>query len=88
MSGFRKFRSSLHRRRRTIEAAELGHLQVAPRTITGLAPAQGGPREGLLRGQGNEADAAPLEFSPSREAREIGPAPIAWLRGRKAGLDH
>ena len=88
MSGFRRFRSTLHRRRRSIEAVELGHLQPSPGSITGLVPAQGAAKDALLRGQGNEADTAPLEFSPSREAREIGPAPIAWLRARKPGLDH
>ena len=85
MSGFRKFRSSLHRRRRSIEA-ELGfflagHPQDArARTETSTAPSE--PRAVA------EPEAAPLEFSPSLEAREIGPTPIAWLKGKRPNTEN
>ena len=38
MSGFRKFRSTLHRRRRSIEAVELGFLTNGP-DADGIQPA-------------------------------------------------
>lgn len=85
MSGFRKFRSSLHRRRRSLEAVELGFLTPgrAPEPPLGAplhaVPAPGGHYEG---------EAPPLEFSPSVEAREIGPTPIAWLKPRRLETDN
>jgi len=33
-------------------------------------------------------DHAPLDFSPSAEARMIGPAPIAWLSARRGRADN
>ena len=88
MSGFRKFRTTLHRRRRSIEAAELGHL------ITGHAPDPArrtdaaSPSLGDARGA-LETETTPLDFSPSVEAREIGPSPIAgWVRPKRPGTDN
>jgi hypothetical protein len=83
MSGFRKFRSTLHRRRRSIEAVELGFLGSAPASdeaplgtdLAGVVPALGGPVP--------DSESVPLDFSPSEEAMEIGPAPIAWMKPRK-----
>jgi len=81
MSGFRKFRSSLHRRRRLLEAVELGFLAPGELPEGGaqapfrLANVAAPPR--------HEPDAPPLEFSPSAEALEIGPNPIAWLKPRR-----
>jgi len=86
MSGFRKFRSSLHRRRRSLEAVELGFLtpgsvpeagRTPPLRVTPVvAPAR------------LEPDAPPLEFSPSAEAREIGPTPIPWVKSRRGETDN
>jgi hypothetical protein len=80
MSGFRRFRSTLHRRRRSIEAVELGYL------TTGAAPTLAGTSEGpgaITEEQLADAEGGPLEFSPSLEAREIGPSPIAWTRPKR-----
>ena len=87
MSGFRKFRTTLHRRRRSIEATELGYLPGAPAPVTGTAAAGAAPAGTGVR-HGADSQTTPLEFSPSREAIEIGPAPIAWLRARKTQIDH
>ena len=76
MSGFRKFRSSVHRRRRTIEAVELGHL------------VPGGEETAKASGEVEGKAKEPLTFSASREAAEIGPAPIAFVRPRKPEVDH
>jgi hypothetical protein len=85
MSGFRKFRTTLTRRRKA-ELLELGYLRpgeplgrgatAAPRVLAGVAvaaPTEGDPLLGM---------------PPSLEAQEIGPPPIAWLRTRKAEADH
>ena len=80
MSGFRRFRSTLHRRRRSIEAAELGYL------ATGPAQERAGKSEISITTSDEllaDAEGAPLEFSPSVEAREIGPNPIAWTKPRR-----
>jgi hypothetical protein len=87
MSGFRKFRSTLHRRRRSIEAAELGYL------VAGGAE-EGAPRpDAVTAAAGHlqppaEPEAVPLDFSPSREAQEIGPNPIAWLKSKRTQSDN
>jgi hypothetical protein len=82
MSGFRKFRSSLHRRRRSLEAVELGFLTPGATSEGGhAAPLPATPLAAPPRPL--EPDAPPLEFSPSAEAREIGPAPIAWVKPRR-----
>ena len=83
MSGFRKFRSTLHRRRRTIEAVELGYL------VTGNAPEGAARPDAIAAAAGHpgpfsDSEAVPLDFSPSREAREIGPNPIAWLKPKRS----
>src|SRR5881628_779855 len=67
MSGFRKFRSTLHRRRRTIEAVELGYL------VTGNAPEGAARPDATAAAAGpprpfSESEAMPLDFSPSRKA--------------------
>ena len=87
MSGFRKFRTALHRRRRSIEAAELGLI-----TGPGAGP-PAGDAEPAAAGRpeiapGTDADTAPLEFSPSAEAVEIGPTPISWMKGKRLETDH
>ena len=84
MSGFRKFRSSLHRRRRSLEAVELGFLTpgASPEASLG-ASIPTSPLPARLEG-----DASPLEFSPSAEAREIGPAPIAWVKSKRPETDN
>ena len=78
MSGFRKFRTTLQRRRRS-EMLELGHLR------PGTSPGLGAVAAILPRA---ETESTPLEFSPSNEAKEIGPRPIAWLKPVKAETDH
>ena len=78
MSGFRKFRTTLQRRRRS-EMLELGHLR------PGTAPGLGAVAASLPRA---ETESTPLEFSPSIEAKEIGPRPIAWLKPNKPETDH
>ena len=86
MSGFRKFRSSLHRRRRSLEAVELGFL--TPSSIQGAGqapPLRATPMTAPAR---VEPDAPPLEFSPSAEAREIGPTPIPWIKSRRTEQDN
>jgi len=82
MSGFRKFRSSLHRRRRSIEAVELGYL------MTGRPKDAWGRTDVAAPAAGGEGETAPLEFSPSLEAREIGPNPIAWLKPKRHESDN
>ena len=83
MSGFRKFRSTLHRRRRSIEAVELGFLGAGPAADDGqLAADLAGTASGL-GGPLPDSESAPLDFSPSEEALEIGPAPIAWMKPKK-----
>ena len=83
MSGFRKFRTSLHRRRRWTEAAELGFFM----TDNPPEPQAGAERSTHPPGEPRPADpeASPLEFSPSLEAREIGPNPIAWMKPKRPG---
>jgi len=86
MSGFRKFRSSLHRRRRSIEA-ELGFfLTNHPQDTRAAGEAAATSSDQPMAG--GEAEAAPLGFSPSLEARGIGPAPIAWLRPKRPDTDN
>ena len=85
MSGFRKFRSSLHRRRRSLEAVELGFLAPHDLRPEGAAPIRTSP---LAVATLPDPDGRPLEFSPSVEAREIGPAPIAWLKSRRPETDN
>jgi hypothetical protein len=87
MSGFRKFRSSLHRRRRSLEAVELGFLGVPGATPEGDAAAPLRVSR-VLAPVRHEPDAPPLEFSPSAEAREIGPNPIAWVKSRRPDTDN
>lgn len=92
MSGFRKFRTTLHRRRRSIEAVELGYLTTgAPREpatrLEAASAAAGGEIAHALEGQA-EGSAAPLEFSVSAEAREIGPNPIGWLKPKRPESDN
>lgn len=84
MSGFRKFRATLQRRRRSIEALEMMHWPSARQAEKGAAPVAGLPRSPSE----GDRDASPLDFSPSLEAQQIGPAPIAWLRPRKPDLNH
>jgi len=79
MSGFRKFRSSLHRRRRSLEAVELGFLGSGTGEATGIS----GSLASSTPQRRTEGDAPPLEFSPSAEALEIGPNPSAWLKPRR-----
>jgi len=85
MSGFRKFRSTLHRRRRTLEAVELGFLATTDRTGEGAIAVRTAKAPGPAR---PEPDSPPLEFSPSVESREIGPAPIGWLKSRRPETDN
>ena len=80
MSGFRRFRSTLHRRRRSIEAAELGYLATGPaQDRVGKGEVSAATADEQLA----DGEAAPLEFSPSVEAREIGPNPIAWTKPKR-----
>ena len=83
MSGFRKFRSTLHRRRRSIEAVELGFLAGgSPQDGIGLAAEDlDGPS--AVHQEFSDPETAPLDFSPSEEALEIGPAPIAWMKPKR-----
>src|SRR5436190_4212759 len=85
MSGFRKFRSSLHRRRRSIEAVELGFLtpSAAGESTAGAEVVSVKPMSHRF-----EPETTPLEFSPSAEAREIGPNPIGWLKSRRPETDN
>lgn len=76
MSGFRKFRSNLHRRRRSIEAVELGYL-------TGPAA-----KEGTTEVPHSGSKVLDAEVPASREALEIGPQPIAWLRPKRPETDN
>jgi len=85
MSGFRKFRSSLHRRRRSLEAMELGFFTTESTDEAAPRPEVGGVAAAALR---HEGDAHPLDFSPSAEAREIGPTPIAWLKSGRLETDN
>lgn len=87
MSGFRKFRTTLHRRRRTIEATELGYLKAGTAPAVRYGEVVAAPPHPVGR-SGHDPETTPLEFSPSREAVEIGPAPIAWFRARKPQIDH
>ena len=84
MSGFRKFRSTLHRRRRSIEAVELGFLGSGNVSDEGVHGADLVAGASALGSAVSEPDSAPLDVSPSEEAMEIGPAPIAWMKPRKA----
>jgi hypothetical protein len=78
MSGFRKFRTGLHRRRRSIEAVELGLLSGA---ASRLAAEQPPPAHTSPPAPGSE-------MSAGREAIEIGPQPIAWLKPRRQEADN
>jgi len=86
MSGFRKFRSTLHRRRRSLEAVELGYLTTQALSDERAAQPLRAARVALSTVP--EPDSRPLDFSPSVEAREIGPPPIAWLKSRRPETDN
>jgi len=86
MSGFRKFRSTLHRRRRSLEAVELGYL--ATQDISEQGAARSLPVTQVVVSAVPDPDTRPLDFSPSVEAREIGPSPIAWLKSRRPETDN
>lgn len=85
MSGFRKFRTTQQRRRKA-ELLELGHLR------PGGAPGGSSPLAqrslGGIAVQAPPETETPAEFSPSAEAQEIGPPPIAWLKTRRVEIDH
>lgn len=85
MSGFRKFRTTQQRRRKA-ELLELGHLRPggAPGGFSALAQR---PATGMAVQDPPEAE-IPADFSPSAEAQEIGPPPIAWLKTRRVAIDH
>jgi len=89
MSGFRKFRSGLHRRRRSIEAVELGYLGgglskglPGPGPVRGTPPAPESPRDVA------ESNLPQSDVPASREAIEIGPQPIAWLKPKRQDTDN
>ena len=82
MSGFRRFRSTLHRRRRSM--MEFGYLGGPGGQTSAVRPAAASVAV-VVDGS---PDAAPLDFSPSAEARMIGPAPIAWLSTRRTRTDN
>lgn len=87
MSGFRKFRSSAQRRRRSVEAAELGYLPGQLRRKHAGASAAPGA-EAPSSKEIFDAAGTPADFPASREAIEIGPPPIAWLKARKKETDN
>lgn len=90
MSGFRKFRTTLHRRRKSMEA-ELGSFTSSlTRETAGRVEASGGSLgDGLQAAEGAlEGSTAPLEFSVSAEAREIGPSPIVWMKPKRSETDN
>jgi len=93
MSGFRKFRSTTQRRRRSVEAVELGYLS-GPMTTLSPPPGQTGigatsPRTPASVQDLLDAGHAPtIEIPASQEAVAIGPAPIAWAKRRKPGTDN
>ena len=84
MSGFRKFRNNTQRRRRSIEAVELGHLAGSMQGGVLGGPAHGGPGHNP-----DETRELPDQaFPASREAVEIGPAPIAWLKTKRSETEN
>ena len=82
MSGFRKFRSTLHRRRRS--TMEFGYLGGSSHQLGSARPAAAS----VAVVADGSPDAAPLDLSPSAEARMIGPAPIVWMSTRRGRADN
>ena len=86
MSGFRKFRSNAQRRRRTIEAVELGHI---PGSMLRSGPPESRPvpEEDPGTPETPATRAAHQDLPADREAVEIGPQ-SGWFKNRKPDTDH